>query len=618
MKYGQTLQQRSIPEWGAYNVEYNDIKHLIKVRTTRDQAHAISIPSRGNGGDTALKEFEDELYSALSEQHQRIDLFVFSKSGEISRRLNHLDKQVRQLQGRPKTSARTRMSVRRLEKFSRTEEEVLKCVFNTDVHAVEKLPLTGAVPPSYRAGEEIQSLSRFIGAQRMAFQKLLKKYKKWTGSSTLGKRFRQEVLDQPACFSNINLEPLVVEWAAVLTAVREPFKDGVSLEPGYGGRRVSVVSAPHKGKNKLRIPGSTSKGVGGATNPGQISGSTSAAQIQSATENGADVDFDVALATLPLGYTAGKATYWIHPDNLVELQVLLLQHMRKRSAQGKSPTSPSPTISRGSSLTWKSGFGAEDREEVGLVIFDDLERFAENQSAATISEVEDLAGKITEKAAASVRWCADSEAVVVAGTTPLDTPESANPSAASERRLRIAKIKKKNISTLFDITQRLPNQRRGSDLAAYGTESAEASGRNLEAVRTWLYRHEEIRPLVQIRSKRTRFYNPKNNSSHGTWAVLDQDIKMEKAHLGGIGGLGTLTPPIEGYEGTAASASLDGRIVEFPYAVLEVRWEGEEELSLIPVLDVSHLVSFNDPKTVRLTILNPNTVKDRANPRVFD
>jgi hypothetical protein len=70
------------------NVEYNDIKHLIKVRTTRDQAHAISIPSRGNGGDTALKEFEDELYSALSEQHQRIDLFVFSKSGEISRRLS--------------------------------------------------------------------------------------------------------------------------------------------------------------------------------------------------------------------------------------------------------------------------------------------------------------------------------------------------------------------------------------------------------------------------------------------------------------------------------------------------------------------------------------------------
>ena len=70
------------------NVEYNEIKHLIKARTTRDQAHAISIPGRGNGENIALKEFEDELYSELSEQHQRIDLFVFSKSGEVSRRLS--------------------------------------------------------------------------------------------------------------------------------------------------------------------------------------------------------------------------------------------------------------------------------------------------------------------------------------------------------------------------------------------------------------------------------------------------------------------------------------------------------------------------------------------------
>jgi hypothetical protein len=135
------------------NVEYNEIKHLIKVRTTRDQAHAISIPGRGNGENATLNEFEDELYAELSEQHQRIDLFVFSKSGEISRRLSkslgiheargivarnwtgltrtsldHLDKQVIQLQGRSKTSARIRMSVKRLEKFSKVEGEVLKCV----------------------------------------------------------------------------------------------------------------------------------------------------------------------------------------------------------------------------------------------------------------------------------------------------------------------------------------------------------------------------------------------------------------------------------------------------------------------------------------------------------
>ncbi|KAI9773807.1 MAG: hypothetical protein M1840_006032 [Geoglossum simile] len=570
MKYGQTLLLRSIPEWGPYNVEYNEIKHLIKVRTTRDQAHAISIPGRGDGENTALKEFEDELYAELSEQHQRIDLFVFSKSGEVSRRLNHLDKQVLQLIGRPKPSARTRISVRRLEKFSKAEEEVLK------------------------AGEEIQSLSRFVGAQRLAFQKLLKKYKKWTGSSTLGKRFRQEVLDQPTSFSNINLEPLVAEWAAVLAAVREPFKDGVSLEPGYGGQRVSVVQFPHKGKNRHKVAENSTKESNGAASPGQLGGSTSATQIQSAAEHGADVDFDTALATLPLGYTAGKATYWIHPDNLVELQVLLLQHMRTRSGQGKmqttSPTSPSPTMSRRSSLTWKSGFGAEERgEEAGLVIFDDLERFAKDQSATTIGEVEDRAGRITEKAAASVRWCADSEAVVIVGTTPLGSPESADLRGASNQRPVTAKLKKKNIPALFDLTQPFPAQRRGSDLITYGAEPTDAPARNLEEVRAWLYCHKEIRPLVQIRSKRTRFCSPKNNFTQGTWAVLDRDIKMEKAHLEEMVKTRTLTPPMESQEICITPASSDDGSVEFPYAVLEVRWEGDEELNLVPALDNSHL-----------------------------
>ncbi|KAH0533875.1 hypothetical protein FGG08_007505 [Glutinoglossum americanum] len=563
MKYGQTLQQRSIPEWGPYNVEYNDIKYLIKVRTTRDQAHAISIPGRGNGENTALVEFEDELYAELSEQHQRIDLFVFSKSGEISRRLNHLDRQVIQLRGRSKASVRTRMSVRRLEKFSKVEEEVL------------------------RAGGEIQSLSQFVGAQRLAFHKLLKKYKKWTGSPTLGKRFRQEILGQPTSFSNINLESLVAEWAAVLAAVREPFKDGVSLQPGYGGRRVSLGPLPAKGKTKLLIAGGTSRGESRANSPSQFGGNTSAAQIHSITEDGSDVDLDTALATLPLGPTAGKATYWVHPDDLVQLHVLLLQHMRMRAARGKTqtPTPPSPAMSRTSSLTWRSGFGIDERgDEAGLVIFGDLERFAEGQRAATMGEAEDRAGKITEKAAASVRWCADSEAVVVAGAAPLDTSDSANPRRPSKRR--IAKLKKKNISALFDLKQPLPPQRRGSDLTPYSTESAETSARNMEEVRTWLSQHEEICPLVQIRSKRTRFHCLTNSPSSGTWAVLDRDIKMEKAYLEEIGKTGTLTPPME--EGNIASALPGDKHIEFPYAVLEVRWEGDDN-GLVPVLDDSHL-----------------------------
>lgn len=107
MKYGETLQQRSIPLWENCkpnpvlsqskihllsghatpdNVDYNDIKHLIKVHTTQGQTQAKAIPGAGNE-TKAVHAFEDELNRELCDQHQRIDLFVQSKAGEIARRL---------------------------------------------------------------------------------------------------------------------------------------------------------------------------------------------------------------------------------------------------------------------------------------------------------------------------------------------------------------------------------------------------------------------------------------------------------------------------------------------------------------------------------------------------
>ena len=107
MKYGDTLQQRSIPTWGNCeqncrfngekqsilighatpdNVDYNDIKHIIKIHTSQSQAQAKAIP--GSEFEVkAFRGFEDELYNELREQHQRVDLFVQSKFGEITRRL---------------------------------------------------------------------------------------------------------------------------------------------------------------------------------------------------------------------------------------------------------------------------------------------------------------------------------------------------------------------------------------------------------------------------------------------------------------------------------------------------------------------------------------------------
>ena len=92
-----------------------------------------------------------------------------------------------------------------------------------------------------RCGEEIRSLQRFTDAQRMAFHKILKKYKvcenlnwqpantwqalttqlqKWTGSTSLGERFSDQVLSDPKSFVRRDYQPLLSQYRDLLTTLR--------------------------------------------------------------------------------------------------------------------------------------------------------------------------------------------------------------------------------------------------------------------------------------------------------------------------------------------------------------------------------------------------------------
>jgi hypothetical protein len=66
------------------NVDYDRLKNLIKVNTTKDQARALAIPGQA---DTALERFEDLFFDELCNEHDRPDLFVRSKVDEINCRL---------------------------------------------------------------------------------------------------------------------------------------------------------------------------------------------------------------------------------------------------------------------------------------------------------------------------------------------------------------------------------------------------------------------------------------------------------------------------------------------------------------------------------------------------
>ncbi|KAI6363421.1 hypothetical protein MCOR25_005913 [Pyricularia grisea] len=182
MKYGELLETESVPEWSLHNIDYNSLKNFVKVRTTKGQATAITIPGHQ---DAALRKFEEEFYTELCHQHARVGLFVTSKADELSRRLQHLSDCIHNTLRR---CAQKQISPRRQRRLARYAQQASQC------------------------GEEIHDLERFVNAQVVAFRKILKKYKKWTGSQTLCARFRDSILSDPKSFTNRDFHQLQVQY----------------------------------------------------------------------------------------------------------------------------------------------------------------------------------------------------------------------------------------------------------------------------------------------------------------------------------------------------------------------------------------------------------------------
>ena len=412
----------------------------------------------------------------------------------------------------------------------------------------------------HRAGEEIQFLSRFVGAQRLAFHKLLKKYKKWTGSSELGNRFRKEVLDRRTSFSKTDFEPLLSQWTEVLASVRAPFVDGINWQSDPTETEKEQRASQKQISNNSRNGSAQNQD---ARSQHIIGESSSAAALQAAWEDDSTLEIDAALATVPLGESAAKVAYWIHPDNIVQIHVLLLQYTRLPKSNETVPSTERPSTPRGSIGGHPAKCPMRYDEDLGIIICDDLERFAQGQSSETISELENRAGFASEKAAASIRYSPNGDAVVVVGA-PI---KIIGKSVGSNKELPIkkARFKRKAIQRLFNTSN--------GDQGTTADDSKDS-----ERVREWFARHKEVQPLVQLEVRRTRFVGLRNSATSGIWATLDKDISMKSCSA-------EILAKIINDGGNKDSET-------FPHAVLEIRTEGPIDIDVIAALDASHLVRF--------------------------
>ncbi|QIW97381.1 hypothetical protein AMS68_002899 [Peltaster fructicola] len=485
MKYGEKLRQRSIPAWSAYNIDYDDVKRFIKERTTPTERKDSATPAQG---DEWLRQTEDDLFAILEEQHRRIDLFVKSKAREIQHRINDSKRRLRQLAARSH-SGEHGISAAKLERYSRLESDVLK------------------------AGNEIRSLARFIGAQRTGFGKLLKKNKKWTGSLQLEDRFREQILSDPKSFTKFDLGPLLDEYSETLHNIRALYTN--------------------------RLAQSTRDEADGS----YLIGSSIISQFDASLATGRRADFDTAIATVPLSETGTHATYFIHPENVVELQVLLLQHMNYYLSRSRQNSLVGPVTLKDSDNT---DGGSNEQADYFWLGADNADRFAEEQRALDSADHEARPGSTPQRSRISARW-----------NTEEDEGDALIAARVGETHVKISKLKKKHVRDFFDKSAAFPPRRASQALMRHADE--------LTDIRSPYTRDESARPLYLMSCHRSRLIGLSNTARHILVSTLDTGISLQAY-------------------GDSSSR------VKFPFAVLIVRQEGQGHTQLFETLNQSHLV----------------------------
>lgn len=410
--------------------------------------------------------------------------------------IDHAQKQLRSLSSRNATTADNRIPVSRLERYGRLENDVIK------------------------AGDEIKSLARFTATQRTAFRKLLKKYKKWTGSSDLEDRFRDEILDSLKSFTKLDLGPLLDDYSSTRQRIRALYE--------------KQVQQPNGIKKEQRT--------------GTTGSSSALQQLEEVVESGSKVYFDTNIATVPLGESGTFASYFVHPENIVELQILLLQYARFYLARSRANSIASPITTEPRSEMFPPT--RPECADFHMLVADNLDRFVNEQSGLTVDDREHKPGMFPQRAKATVRWNNDEDALACL--------------RSKSGKTKSAFLRRKHIHDFFDGS---------ADFMAKQDVALPDSADSIEEVRRELLK-DNTRPLFRFSSCRTRLVGDNADADGMVLATLDTGITIAKASVEGQDEVGS----------------------EFPLSLLLVRQEGTPKSELLAALDKSHLASINTRK----------------------
>lgn len=327
---------------------------------------------------------------------------------------------------------------------------------------------------------------------------------------------------------------MLLEWEEILDAVRALYQE----------RMNGASAAPD--------PITTTK-------PQQpVSTQAAIEELRSVAQSNSHTSFDAFFASLPLGDHGKNAVYWVHPENVVQLQILLLQHSRSHAVYRHTPpATPYGTLSRQNSHSGTSptrrGLSAVD-PDTGLLIIDDLERFVKQQNSTTLEARENAVGARLQNAILAARWTQEDEAIV---TVQLD----------GGKVVKNTSVKRKHLAAAINPVSTIPARK-----ASISDDAVQS----VEELRSWCANNKQNQPLVTMTSSRQRFHDIAADSSGFLMATLDKNISMKPSTMSDFSFL-DCHPKSTG-------------VIAFPHAVLRIRQEGSHTSNLLHVLDSSHLV----------------------------
>ncbi|KAA8915426.1 hypothetical protein TRICI_002416 [Trichomonascus ciferrii] len=549
MKYGTELQKRSVPQWRAHNIDYNEIKDLIKQATLPDapsdildrlvsallqEYESVSAsrslhqtvspinPHEANSSDE--KETSPFAHNSVPQSgcprlsEKPIHLFVIWKRSKkrcsASQKVWYLifgEADPGGLGRAPKKnnssggffslqneSKRRSASLRRRgmatqnpgphwgsrgvhtenqcliwggeSKSGEIDRRIDDCEKLVDVISEEGDGTKAQQNKIYRLHRDVikitsdlRSLSRFIGAQRTGFRKLLKKYKKWAQSDELSVRILPKLKESPDSFVNLDLSSKFIELSLLYDVLRKA-DFSTSLRQSK-----PLVELPRESLSK----------------------------------------FDCEMVTS----VTNSSVFWVHQDNFLELKVLLLQNLR----------------------VFGPAHCTEDQHvDKTSVIYLDDKTFHSIQSDVDPGQI---------------RWVDDDDRILCTPTGGL-------------RYFSSMKLSEDQLNKVLD--------------GSISQESLKTEENNAKRCLGWI-QQRGAQPVSKLSYSRTRFQPVEELGEGGEsvsnmdhpfiWAVLDNDIKITK-------------PSDDGTEET-----------RFPHAVLEVRWKGMSKPDWVKQLEIaSHLV----------------------------